>query len=161
MPLFADPALHASLIQALELHVASSLAPAGQTPDIVVGLEARGFMFGPSLALRLNAGFVPVRKKGKLPGPTVQATYQKEYGQDLFEMQQDAIKQGQNVLIIDDIIATGGSAAAAGSLVKQLGGSLLGYIFIMELDFLKGRAKLDAPVFTLFAGQEKSLEEST
>jgi adenine phosphoribosyltransferase len=106
MPIFANPNLHTSLIRALELHVANSL-PAGHTPDVVVGLEARGFIFGPSLALKLNAGFVPVRKKGKLPGPTVQATYQKEYGQDLFEMQKDGIKQGQKVLIVDDIIATG------------------------------------------------------
>jgi adenine phosphoribosyltransferase len=107
MPLFADAALHKSLIRALELHVSRSLG--GQLPDVVVGLEARGFIFGPSLALELNAGFVPVRKKGKLPGPTVQATYQKEYGQDLFEVQRDAIKPGQTVLIVDDIIATGES----------------------------------------------------
>lgn len=78
-----------------------------QKPDIVVGLEARGFLFGPSLALALGAGFVPIRKKGKLPGPTVTAGYEKEYGKDLFEIQKEAIKQGQRVLIVDDIIATG------------------------------------------------------
>lgn len=78
-----------------------------QKPDIVVGLEARGFLFGPSLALALGAGFVPIRKKGKLPGPTVMAGYEKEYGKDLFEIQKDAIKKGQRVLIVDDIIATG------------------------------------------------------
>jgi adenine phosphoribosyltransferase len=104
MPLFANPQLHTSLIRALELHTAANLS---EKPDVVVGLEARGFMFGPSLALKLGAGFVPVRKKGKLPGPTVQATYQKEYGEDLFEMQSDAIKEGMKVLVVDDIIATG------------------------------------------------------
>jgi adenine phosphoribosyltransferase len=97
---------------------------------------------------------VPVRKKGKLPGPTQTASYKKEYGEDFFQMQADAIKSGQKVLIVDDIIATGGSAAAAGSLVKQLGGHLIGYAFLMELDFLKGREKLDAPVYTLLTGQE-------
>jgi adenine phosphoribosyltransferase len=104
MPIFADPSLHASLIRALELHVASSIS---DKVEVVVGLEARGFMFGPSLALKLGAAFVPVRKKGKLPGPTVQAGYQKEYGQDWFEIQEGAIKSGQRVLIVDDIIATG------------------------------------------------------
>ncbi len=79
--------------------------------DVVVGLEARGFLFGPSLALRLNAAFVPVRKQGKLPGPTISAAYVKEYGEDFFEMQKDAIKPGQSVLIVDDIIATGRSSA--------------------------------------------------
>lgn len=78
-----------------------------QKPDIVVGLEARGFLFAPSLALALGTGFVPIRKKGKLPGPTETAIYEKEYGKDLFEIQKEAIKQGQRVLIVDDIIATG------------------------------------------------------
>jgi adenine phosphoribosyltransferase len=79
----------------------------GQKPDVIVGLEARGFLFGPSLALRLNCAFVPVRKRGKLPGPTNTASYKKEYGEDFFQMQSDAIKEGQRVLIVDDIIATG------------------------------------------------------
>ncbi|MCJ1428210.1 adenine phosphoribosyltransferase [Sticta canariensis] len=128
--------------------------PDSQTPEIVVGLEARGFLFGPSLALALGAGFVPIRKKGKLPGPTETAGFAKEYGTDWFEVQKDAIKPGQHVVIVDDIIATGGSAAAAGTLVKALGGTLLGYVFLLELDFLKGREKLDAPVFTLLSSQE-------
>ena len=119
-----------------------------------MGLEARGFLFGPSLALRLGAGFVPVRKRGKLPGAVEEAGFEKEYGQDFFQIQADAIKTGQQVLVVDDIIATGGSAAAAGSLVKKLGGILLGYVFILELDFLKGREKLDAPTFTLLSSQE-------
>lgn len=106
LPLFADPNLHQSLIRALELHVRTYYANE-QKPDIVVGLEARGFLFGPSLALALGAGFVPIRKKGKLPGPTETAGFEKEYGKDLFEIQTDAIKQGQRVLVVDDIIATG------------------------------------------------------
>lgn len=153
LPLFSDPTLHEALIQALELHIKTNYAP-GQRPDIIVGLEARGWLFGPSLALRLGAGFVPVRKQGKLPGPTETASYEKEYGQDFFQIQADAIKPGQLVLVVDDIIATGGSAAAAGSLVKKLGATLLGYVFILELDFLKGCEKLDAPVYTLLSSQE-------
>ncbi|OCK83954.1 adenine phosphoribosyltransferase 1 [Lepidopterella palustris CBS 459.81] len=154
LPIFADPSLHESLLRALELHVTQSY-PENQKPDVVVGLEARGFLFGPSLALRLGAAFVPVRKKGKLPGPCETAGYQKEYGEDFFQMQSDGVKPGQKVLVVDDIIATGGSAAAAGSLVKKLGGTLIGYVFILELDFLKGRAKLDAPVYTLLSSQEE------
>lgn len=106
LPLFADPHLHRSLIRALELHVRSHYRD-NQRADIVVGLEARGFLLGPSLALALGAGFVPIRKKGKLPGPTETAGFEKEYGKDWFEVQQDAIKQGQHVLIVDDLIATG------------------------------------------------------
>ena len=106
LPLFSDPTLHESLIRALELHIENNL-PKNEKPDVIVGLEARGFLFGPSLALRLGAGFVPVRKPGKLPGPTEIASYKKEYGEDHFEIQADAIKQGQKVLILDDIIATG------------------------------------------------------
>ncbi|KAL8920453.1 MAG: hypothetical protein Q9208_006202 [Pyrenodesmia sp. 3 TL-2023] len=153
LPLFADPLLHNSLVRALELQVTESYGQK-QTPDVVVGLEARGFLFGPSLALKVGAGFVPVRKQGKLPGPTETAAFQKEYGQDFFQIQSDGIKPGQRVLIVDDIIATGGSASAAGSLVKKLGGTLLGYVFILELDFLKGRERLDAPVHTLLSSQE-------
>ncbi|CAK4033704.1 adenine phosphoribosyltransferase-like [Lecanosticta acicola] len=158
MPLFANHELHSDLIAALELQIAERFGvKTGQKSeiDVVVGLESRGFLFGPTLALRLGAGFVPVRKKGKLPGECVTETYQKEYGEDVFQMQSDAIKPGQKVVIVDDIIATGGTAQAAGNLVQKLGGHLLGYVFMMELDFLKGRDKLNAPVHTLFGGQAK------
>lgn len=161
LPVFADPDLHRSLVRALELHVKTHVGNGPDAkPDVIVGLEARGFLFGPSLALALGAGFVPVRKKGKLPGPTETAVYRKEYGEDLFQIQKDAIKKGQRVLVVDDIIATGGSAAAAGTLVKTLGGILLGYVFLLELDFLQGRRKLDAPVHTLLVSQEKGLSTS-
>ena len=106
LPLFSDPTLHESLIRALELLLENNL-PKDEKPDVIVSLEARGFLFGPSLALRLGAGFIPVRKPGKLPGPTEIASYEKEYGEDHFQIQSDAIKQGQKVLILDDIIATG------------------------------------------------------
>ncbi|KAK4157770.1 phosphoribosyltransferase-like protein [Chaetomidium leptoderma] len=141
LPLFQDPVIHTALLRALELQILEFGEHA--KPDVVVGLDARGFLFGPSLALRLNASFVPVRKTGKMPGPCVTAAYEKEYGTDFFQMQEGAVKPGQKVLVVDDIIATGGSAAAAGSLVKQLGGELMGYLFILEIPFLNGRSKLD------------------
>jgi adenine phosphoribosyltransferase len=106
LPIFANPELHEGLVRALQIAVEKQFASAGN-PDVVVGLDARGFLFGPSLALRLGAAFVPVRKRGKLPGPCETAEYQKEYGSDFFQMQADAIKPGQKVLIVDDIIATG------------------------------------------------------
>jgi adenine phosphoribosyltransferase len=106
LPLFADFSLHQSLIRALELQVLSGFNN-GKKPDVIVGLDARGFLFGPSLALRLGSSFAPVRKRGKLPGPTVEAAFEKEYGQDYFQIQGDAVKQGQTVLVVDDIIATG------------------------------------------------------
>lgn len=111
LPLFQDPGIHNSLLRALELQVLqfgdATGAATSVKPDVIVGLDARGFLFGPSLALRLDASFVPVRKKGKLPGACVTATFEKEYGQDFFQMQEDAIKPGQKVLVVDDIIATG------------------------------------------------------
>jgi adenine phosphoribosyltransferase len=108
LPIFANPSLHESLIHALELHC-SKLS---QKPDVIVGLDARGFLFGPSLALRLGAAFVPVRKRGKLPGPCETASFRKEYGEDFFQMQGDAVKAGQKVLVVDDIIATGSCTRA-------------------------------------------------
>jgi adenine phosphoribosyltransferase len=106
LPIFQNPELHESLLRALEIHIKEAYGEQ-QKPNVIVGLEARGFLFGPSLALRLGAAFVPVRKKGKLPGPVETAGYQKEYGEDFFQMQKDGIKSGQRVLIVDDIIATG------------------------------------------------------
>ncbi|KAH9220626.1 phosphoribosyltransferase-like protein [Leptodontidium sp. 2 PMI_412] len=105
LPLFADHQVHTALIRALELEVLKFCN--GVKPDVLVGLDARGFLFGPSLALRLGAGFAPVRKRGKLPGPTSEAAFEKEYGQDFFQIQADAIKKGQKVVVVDDIIATG------------------------------------------------------
>jgi len=114
----------------------------GQVIDRVVGIEARGFIFAPMVAYRLNAGFVPVRKPKKLPAETARATYSLEYGQDALEIHRDAITKGQEVLIIDDLLATGGTAAAVAGLVESLGGRVTGIGFLIELEFLKGREKL-------------------
>jgi adenine phosphoribosyltransferase len=111
--------------------------------DKVVGIESRGFMFGPSVAYDLNAGFVPVRKPGKLPAQTVRQSYDLEYGSDAVEMHKDAIKAGEHVLIVDDLIATGGTALAAAKLVESVGGIVAGMGFIIELTFLPGRQKLE------------------
>lgn len=149
-PIFTSPSHHEALIRAYELQIQEL---AGGAPDVIVGLDARGFLIGPTLALRAGCKFVPVRKAGKLPGKLETVTYEKEYGSDTFAMQTESVKPGDKVLVVDDLIATGGSAAAAGTLVKKCGGVLLGYIFIIELTGLKGRDKLDAPVYTLIESQ--------
>lgn len=115
---------------------------AGQTIHQVVGIEARGFFFAPAVAWALNAGFVPVRKPGKLPSVTERIEYALEYGTDSIEMHRDAVKPGQRVVIVDDVLATGGTAKAAAQLVQRLGGEIAGMSFVIELDFLKGRDKL-------------------
>jgi adenine phosphoribosyltransferase len=120
----------------------------GHDIDYVIGLESRGFLFGTNLAQDLHAGFIPVRKPGKLPARTISATYDLEYGEDTLEMHADALKQGKNVLIHDDLIATGGSAKAVTELVEKLGGLVKGYSFIIELEGLNGKKNLleDIPV---------------
>lgn len=115
---------------------------AGKSVDVVVGIEARGFIFAPALAYRLNAGFVPVRKPKKLPWRTASVSYQLEYGTDALEIHQDAVKPGQRVLVSDDLLATGGTASAAVELVRKLGGEVAGAAFAVELTFLNGRKKL-------------------
>jgi adenine phosphoribosyltransferase len=113
----------------------------GKEIDLVLGIEARGFIFGPALAYRLNAGFVPVRKPKKLPAPTAKVTYELEYGTDTLEIHVDAIEPGQRVILVDDLLATGGTMEATIKLVTQLGGEIAGLAFAIELDFLKGREK--------------------
>lgn len=119
--------------------------------DAVVGLDARGFLLGPAIAQRLGCGFVPVRKVGKLPGECVQASYQKEYGQDVFEMQKEGLAPNSRVLVIDDLIATGGSAKAAGELVAKCGSTVVEYVFVVAIPFLKGADQLDAPTYQYVA----------
>ena len=114
----------------------------GSRIDVVVGVESRGFILGGAVADRLSAGFAPVRKKGKLPASTVSETYDLEYGTDCLEIHADAVEQGQRVLIIDDVLATGGTAAATTALVRKLGGDVQSLAFLVELQFLNGRAKL-------------------
>jgi len=118
--------------------------------DLVLGIEARGFIFGPALAYRLNAGFVPVRKPRKLPAPVARVTYDLEYGSDSLEIHCDAIVPGQRVLLVDDLLATGGTMEATLKLVNELGGQVVGLAFAVELDFLRGRERFpEQDVFSL------------
>jgi adenine phosphoribosyltransferase len=124
----------------------------GKPIDLVAGIEARGFIFGPALAYALGAGFIPVRKPKKLPSKTAAVSYQLEYGTDSLEVHIDAIRPGESVLLCDDLLATGGTAAATVSLIRQLGGQVAGAAFAVELTFLNGRAKLPGvDVFSLLA----------
>jgi adenine phosphoribosyltransferase len=142
--LLKDKKGFAMLIDALAEHYI------GKEIDLILGMEARGFIFGPALAYRLNAGFVPVRKPGKLPAETARLEYELEYGSNVLEIHKDAIQKGQRVLIVDDLLATGGTAAATVGLAKSLGGQVAGLAFVVELDFLKGREKLQGlDVFSL------------
>jgi adenine phosphoribosyltransferase len=118
--------------------------------DLVLGIEARGFIFGPALAYRLNAGFVPVRKPRKLPAEVLRVNYDLEYGTDTLEIHKDAIQPGQRVLLVDDLLATGGTMEATLKLVDELGGEVVGLAFAVELDFLRGRERFpDQDVFSL------------
>jgi adenine phosphoribosyltransferase len=122
----------------------------GRSIDIVAGIEARGFIFAPALAYRLRAGFVPVRKPKKLPAKTASISYALEYGTDTLEIHEDAVKPGQSVIICDDLLATGGTAAATAKLVEKLGGKVEGAAFAVELTFLNGRSKLNGvDIFSL------------
>ena len=111
--------------------------------DYIAGIESRGFIFGMPMAYKLNAGFVPIRKPNKLPAETISQEYELEYGTDKIEVHVDAIKEGDNVLIVDDLLATGGTAEAACKLIKKTGGNLVGIAFLIELEDLKGREKFD------------------
>ena len=110
--------------------------------DVIVGIEARGFIFGSVLAYKLGVGFVPIRKKGKLPANTTTHTYQKEYGPDTIEIHTDAIKKGDKVLVVDDLLATGGTCSAATALIEKLGGEIIECAFVIDLPDLKGKEKL-------------------
>jgi adenine phosphoribosyltransferase len=137
MPLLADPA---TLQETVDL-LAEWIEP--RKPDVIVGAEARGFMLGAALAHKLGCGFVAARRPGKLPWKTVSATYALEYGENSLELHADAITAGQRVLVHDDLLATGGTAAAICDLVEQLGGEIVGLAFVIELTFLEGRKHLE------------------
>lgn len=115
----------------------------GQKVDKVLGIESRGFILGPPLAYHLNAGFVPIRKKGKLPAETLSISYDLEYGTDSLEVHRDAVSPGEKVIIIDDLIATGGTAAAAAEMIRGMQGEIIEMAFMVELEFLSGRNKLN------------------
>ncbi len=141
-PVVSDPVLFRDVIGAL--------AAGGGEFDLVVGIESRGFIFGAPLAVEVGVGFVPFRKPGKLPYRTERIRYGLEYGTDALEVHVDGIQPGQRVLLVDDVLATGGTAAAAVELVRRLGGEVVGAAFVLELAFLGGRARLaDVPLLTL------------
>ena len=127
--------------------LAEAVAP--QEPDLLVGIESRGFLVAAPLAFALGCGFMMVRKKGKLPGATISHTYDLEYGSDTIEIQDGAVEPGQKLVILDDLLATGGTCAAAINLLRQVGGEVVAAAFLIELTFLNGRDKLDVPVTAL------------
>jgi len=143
-PLLRDAPALSEVIETLATHHAQDRV------DAVAAVESRGFIFGCALALRLGAGFIPLRKPGKLPYRTIAESYALEYGTDSIEMHEDAVSEGDRVLVLDDLLATGGTAAAAVSLLRKQGADVVGASFVIELDFLDGRAKLDGlPVHSL------------
>lgn len=128
----------------------------GQEPDAIVGIESRGFIFGGAMAMELDVGFVPIRKPGKLPADTVKEEYALEYGSDAIELHKDGIQAGMQVLIVDDLLATGGTAAASVKLVEKCGGKVIGIAFLIELGFLGGREKLKGiPIHVLIHYSEE------
>jgi len=147
--LLKDKSGFASLIDMLADSYASS------DVDLVLGMEARGFIFAPALAYRLKAGFVPVRKPGKLPAECASYDYALEYGSNTLEIHKDSIQKGQRVLIVDDLLATGGTAEATAKLAESLGAEIVGLGFVVELDFLKGRNKLKEYEVTSLLHYEK------
>ncbi|MGB5944366.1 MAG: adenine phosphoribosyltransferase [Leeuwenhoekiella sp.] len=142
-PLLADP-------KALKYAVAHLAEPLKSLkPDVIAGVEARGFLLGILLAQHLGVAFLPIRKAGKLPGEVLSQSYGLEYGEDVLELQKGSLKAGNRVVVHDDVLATGGTAAAAGRLVSSCEAELLCYSFLMELDFLEGREKLHKPIYTV------------
>ncbi len=137
MPLIADAEAFRTSIDLL------AEWSAARKPDVILGAEARGFIFGGALAYALGCGFVPARKPGKLPWQTVEASYDLEYGQDTLQVHADALGSGSRVIVLDDVLATGGTARAKVDLVHQLGGTVVGALFVVELAFLHGRDRLD------------------
>lgn len=143
-PLLASP-------QGFQATITELVTSAPRPVDIVVGMEARGFIFAAPVALALGAGFVPVRKPGKLPGDVVSATYELEYGENTLSIHRDAIRPGARVMVVDDVLATGGTIGATASLIRELGAEVVQVSVVMELSFLAGREKLAAQGIDCFA----------
>ncbi|MCL4364989.1 MAG: adenine phosphoribosyltransferase [Candidatus Marsarchaeota archaeon] len=137
-PLLKDSSTFNSCIDALAQRLS------GTDFDYIVGIEARGFIIGGALAYKMKKGFVPVRKKGKLPYDKISKSYQLEYGMETMEMHSDAIEKNSRVIVVDDLLATGGTASATAAMINSLGGSIAGFAFITELSFLNGRERLDS-----------------
>ncbi|XP_028391744.1 adenine phosphoribosyltransferase-like [Dendronephthya gigantea] len=144
-PLLKNPVAFEASIDLLTDHIKENYPAV----EVIVGLDARGFLFGPGIALKLGIGFVPVRKEGKLPGETISIKSEKEYGKDVLEIQKDSIAAGQKVVIVDDLLATGGTLLTSCELVKKQGGSVLGCVVLFELTELKGAARLPVKCFSL------------
>ncbi len=142
-PLFADPKLFGSCIDELAARLD------GRTIDYVVGVESRGFVVGAALAIKMGKGFIPIRKLGKLPHDKVMVSYDLEYGSATIEMHRDAVKRGQSVVLVDDVLATGGTAQAAAKLVKSLGGKMSAFAFVIEFTKLNGRKNLEGEAISL------------
>ena len=141
--LLSDAEAFKEMIKHFETHYSS------EEIDLVVGVESRGFIIGAALALKLGKGFVPVRKAGKLPGPTHSMDYDLEYGTDCVEVHKDAFNLGTRILMVDDLLATGGTIEGSGKLIEKAGGIIVGYAFVIELVDLKGRNRLKQPIYSL------------
>ncbi|CAB4023134.1 adenine phosphoribosyltransferase [Paramuricea clavata] len=144
-PLLKHPEAFSAAIDLLTSHIKDTYP----NVELIVGLDARGFLFGPGIAIKLGVGFVPVRKQGKLPGETVSIPCEKEYGKDMLEMQKDAIASGQKVVIVDDLLATGGTLLTSCKLVEQQEGIVLGCVVLFELTELNGAGRLPVKCFSL------------
>ena len=136
-PIYQEPMIWNELMNPLEKLISTT------KPDYLAGIESRGFISASALAFKLEVGFIPIRKPNKLPGNVVGVNYKLEYGEDRLEIQQNSIEKNSKIIIIDDLLATGGTACAAGKLIREAGGNLIGYAFLVELTELKGRQRLD------------------
>ena len=140
-PIYKDPKIWNELLFPLQKLIAT------MEPDYLVGIESRGFIVASALAIKLKVGFIPIRKPNKLPGNVLGINYKLEYGEDRLEISQNAIEKNSKIILIDDLLATGGTACAAGKLIREAGGDLIGYGFLIELTELKGRRRLDPSLF--------------
>tara|TARA_Y100001968_G_scaffold626_1_gene493 strand:+ start:2965 stop:3483 length:519 start_codon:yes stop_codon:yes gene_type:complete len=140
-PIYKDPKIWNELLFPLQKLIAT------MEPDYLVGIESRGFIIASALAIKLKVGFIPIRKPNKLPGNVLGINYKLEYGEDRLEISQNAIEKNSKIILIDDLLATGGTACAAGKLIREAGGDLIGYGFLIELTELKGRRRLDPSLF--------------
>ncbi len=140
-PIYKEPKIWDELVFPLQELIIT------EKPDYLAGIESRGFISASALAFKLDIGFIPIRKPNKLPGNVIGIDYHLEYGEDRLEIQQDLIEKNSKIILIDDLLATGGSASAAGKLISEIGGNLIGYAFLVELTELKGRKRLDTNLF--------------
>ena len=137
-PIYKEPKIWNELMFPLQKLIST------EKPDYIAGIESRGFISASALAFKLEKGFIPIRKPNKLPGSVIGVNYKLEYGEDRLEIQQNSIEKDSKIIIVDDLLATGGTAVAAGKLIREVGGNLIGYVFLLELTELQGRKKIDS-----------------